>query len=71
MGPELFELAQQHGLATPSQQPYAPRPGSLAAEYVAALSALRTAKRRGNAWRAVALFAVLAVLGVTLAWWLS
>jgi hypothetical protein len=68
MGPELFELAQQHGLATPSRQPYAPRPGSLAAEYVLALAALRRAEMMRRRWRSLALAGWLAgVVGMMVA----
>jgi len=60
MGPELFELAQRHGLATPSEQPYTPRPGSLAAEYVLALAVIRQANLSRRRWRALALLGWLA-----------
>jgi len=66
MGPELFELAHRHGLATPSEPPtpderYVPRKGTLAAEYVKALAAIRHAERRARQWRALALLFALAI----------
>ena len=72
MGPDLFDVARRHGLSTPgSGAPYVPRPGSLAAEYVLALSKLRSAERRARAWRSVALLAVLGIGLVATIGWLS